>query len=72
MTIEEYIKSKENFSLMPFTTVYLTIMELINDGFIEHNAFEKGGGADVAVHELKPQRKVCGRLYSAGDFVSNR
>jgi hypothetical protein len=72
LTIEEYIKSKENFSLMPFTTVYLTIMELINDGFIEQSAFEKGGGTDVAIPQPKPERKVCRRLYDQGDFHSNR
>ena len=72
MTIEEYIKSKPKFELMPFVTVYTTIMELINDGFIEQSAFEKGGGADVAVCEQKPKKQVCRGLYSAGDFHSNR
>ena len=72
MTIEEYIKSKPKFELMPFVTVYTTIMELINDGFIEQSAFEKGGGADVAVCEQKPQKQVCWGLYSQGDFHSNR
>ena len=72
MTIEEYIKSKEKFHLMPFVTIYTAIMELINDGFIEQSAFEKGGGSDVAVCELKPQTKVCRRLYDQGDFHSNR
>lgn len=59
MTIEEYIKSKDTFRLMPFVTIYTAIMELINDGFIEENAFEKGGCENVAVHELKPERKSC-------------
>ena len=72
MTIEEYIKSKPKFDLMPFVTVYTTIMELINDGFIEQSAFEKGGGENVAVHELKPKRKVCRRLYDPGDWHSDR
>ena len=72
MTIEEYIKSKPKFELMPFVTVYTTIMELINDGFIEHNAFEKGGGSDVAVHKQKSTGTLSGRLYSTGDFHSNR
>jgi hypothetical protein len=72
LTIEEYIKSKPKFELMPFTTVYLTIMELINDGFIEHNAFEKGGGENVAVHKQKSSWTISGGLYSAGDFHSNR
>lgn len=59
MTIDEYIKSKEKFHLMPFVTIYTAIMELINDGFIEQSAFEKGGGADVAVHKQKSERPVC-------------
>ena len=63
MTIEEYIKSKENFGLMPFTTVYLIIMELINDGFIEQSAFEEGGGQNVAVCEQKPKGPFSGGLY---------
>ena len=72
MTIEEYIKSKEKFHLMPFVTIYTAIMELINDGYIEQDAFEKVGGSDVAVCEQKPQKQVCWGLYSAGDFHSNR
>ena len=72
MTVEEYIKSKHKFNLMPFVTVYTTIMELINDGFIDQSAFAKGGGSDVAVCEQKPERAVCRGLYSAGDFHSNR
>ena len=59
MTIEEYIKSKEKFKLMPFVTIYVAIMELINDGYIEQTAFEKGGGSDVAVHKFEPERKIC-------------
>ena len=72
MTIEKYIKSKPKFDLMPFVTVYTTIMELINDGFIDEKAFEKGGGENVAAQELKPERKVCRRLYSQGDWHSDR
>ena len=72
LTIEEYIKSKPKFGLMPFVTIYKTIMELINDGFIEQSAFEKGGEVDVEVHELKPPRKVCRRLYDQGDWHSDR
>ena len=56
MTIEEYIKSKEKFNLMPFVTIYMAIMELINDGYIEQTAFEKAGGPDVAVHKQKSTR----------------
>ena len=51
LTIEEYIKSKEKFRLMPFVTIYTAIMELINDGYIEETAFEKAGGSGVAVHK---------------------
>ena len=72
MTIEEYIKSKEKFHLMPFVTIYTAIMELINDGYIEQDAFEKVGGSDVAVHKQKSTGTLSGRLYSAGDFHSNR
>ena len=72
MTIEEYIKSKEKFYLMPFVTIYTAIMELINDGYIGQNAFEKVGGSDVAVSQPKPERKTCRGLYSSGDFHSNR
>ena len=72
MTIEEYIKSKPKFELMPFVTVYTTIMELINDGYIEQDSFEKAGGSDVAVHKFEPQKKECRRLYSQGDWHSDR
>ena len=72
MTIEEYIKSKEKFRLMPFVTIYTTICELLNDGFIEQSVFEKGGGENVAVHKQKSTEQVCWGLYSAGDFHSNR
>ena len=72
LTIEEYIKSKEKFHLMPFVTIYTAIMELINDGYIEQDAFEKVGGSDVAVSQPKPERKTCRGLYSSGDFHSNR
>lgn len=71
MTIEEYIKSKEKFSLIPFVTIYTAIMELINDGYIEQTAFEKAGGSDVAVYKQKSTGPVSGRLYSQGDFHGN-
>ena len=60
MTIEEYIKSKEKFNLMPFVTIYTAIMELINDGYIEQTAFGKAGGSDVAIHKQKSIRAVSG------------
>lgn len=59
LTVDEYIKSKEKFKLMPFVTIYTAIMELINDGYIEQTAFEKAGGSDVAVHKLEPKREKC-------------
>ena len=71
MTIEEYIKSKEKFNLMPFVTIYTAIMELINDGYIEKMAFEKAGGSGVAVCEQKSTGPVCGRLHGQGDFHGN-
>lgn len=71
MTIEEYIKSKENFRLMPFVTIYTAIMELINDGYIEETAFEKAGDSNVAIHKQKSTREVSGGLHSQGDFHGN-
>lgn len=71
MTIEEYIKSKEKFHLMPFVTIYTAIMELINDGYIEQTAFEKAGGSGVEVCEQKPTRTGSGRLHGQGDFRGN-
>lgn len=35
MNVSEYIKSKQEFKLMPFMTLYLAITELIKDGYIE-------------------------------------
>ena len=58
MTIEEYIKSKEKFHLMPFVTIYTAIMELINDGYIDQTAFEKAGDPNVAIHKQKSERPV--------------
>lgn len=72
LTIEEYIKSKEKFHLMPFVTIYTAIMELINDGFIDKKAFEKGGGENVAVCEQKPKRTFSGGLYGESYFHSDR
>ena len=71
MTIEEYIKSKEKFHLMPFVTIYTAIMELINDGYIEQTAFEKAGGSGVAVCEQKSTGPVCGRLHGQSNFDGN-
>ena len=72
MTIDEYIKSKEKFHLMPFVTIYTAIMELINDGYIEQTAFEKEGDSDVAVHKQKSTRTGSRGLHSQSDFHGNR
>ena len=72
LTIEEYIKSKEKFHLMPFVTIYTAIMELINDGFIEQSAFEKAGGSDVEVHKQKSTWPVSRGLHGSGYFYGNR
>ena len=71
MTIEEYIKAKEKFRLMPFVTIYTAIMELINDGYIEETAFEKAGGSGVAVHKQKSTGPVSWGLHSQGNFHGN-
>ena len=72
LTIEEYIKSKPKFHLMPYMTIYAAITELIKDGFIKENAFAKVGGSDVAVHKQKSAEQGCRRLYSSGNFHGNR
>ena len=72
MTIEEYIKSKEKFRLMPFVTIYAAIMELINDGYIEQTAFEKAGESNVEANEPEPEWEKCRRLYGSSYFFSNR
>ena len=71
MTVEEYIKSKEKFNLMPFVTIYTAIIELINDGYIEQNALEKVGGSGVAVHKQKSTGTVSGRLHGQSNFHGN-
>ena len=40
MGITKYIKSKKVFNLMPFMTVYLTIIELMKDGYLQNDVFE--------------------------------
>ena len=72
MNIEQYIKSKEKFHLMPFVTIYTAIMELINDGYIDETAFEKAGGSDVAVCKLEPDGKKCRGLHCQGDCHCNK
>lgn len=72
MTVEEYIKTKEKFRLMPFVTVYATIMELINDGHIDPQTFENGGHSDVEEDKPESEWETCRRLYGARYFHSNR
>ena len=72
MAVDEYIKSKEKFRLMPFVTIYTAIMELINDGYIDETAFEKVGGHDVAVCKLESNGKKCRGLHCQGDCHCNK
>lgn len=37
MNITEYIKSKKEFELMPFMSIYIAITELIKDEYIEYD-----------------------------------
>lgn len=54
MTVKEYIRNTSRFELMPFVTVYSTIMQLINDGYVEKDAFKKEeGGPDV--EDVQPE-----------------
>ena len=67
MSIDKYIKSKEKFSRMPFSTVYAVIVELISDGYVNTNAFEWAGDSGVAVHKFEPPKKECRGLHCKGD-----
>ena len=72
MSIDKYIKSKEKFSRMPFSTVYAVIVELISDGYIDSSDFEQAGDSGVAVHKQKSTRPVSGGLHSQSNFHGNR
>ena len=72
MTIEEYIKSKEKFHLMPFVTIYTAIVELINDGIIAESTFENGGESNVETSKPESEWEECRRLYGSRYFFSNR
>ena len=72
MSIDKYIKSKEKFSRMPFSTVYAVIVELIADGYIDTNAFEWAGDSGVAVHKFEPPKKECRGLHCQGDCHCNK
>ena len=67
MSIDKYIKSKEKFSRMPFSTVYAVIVELISDGYIDSSDFEQAGDSGVAVHKFEPPKKECRGLHCKGD-----
>ena len=67
MSIDKYIKSKEKFNKMPFSTVYAVIVELVADGYIDSSDFEWVGDCGVAVCQLKPKREKCRGLHCQGD-----
>ena len=71
LTIEEYIKSKPKFQLMPYMTIYTAITELIKDGFIKENAFAKVGGSDVEASKFKPAWETGWRLHGESNFSCN-
>ena len=53
MTIDEYIKSKEKFRLMPFVTIYTEIMELINDGYMRRDVgYSREDGKEYMMERL--------------------
>lgn len=56
MDIKEYIYRKPEFKLMPFMMVYLTIQELIKDGYIPRAAFESGRSNYVDISQSKSER----------------
>lgn len=67
MSIDKYIKSKEKFNKMPFSTVYAVIVELVADGYIDSSDFELAGDSGVAVHKFEPPKKECRGLHCKGD-----
>ena len=71
LTIEEYIKSKPKFHLMPYMTIYTAITELIKDGFIKENAFAKVGGSDVEASKFEPEWETSWGLHGEGNFSCN-
>lgn len=58
MNIDQYIRSKEKFKLMPYMTIYTAIMELINDGYIKRTAFVKEDESVVEDAQSKSQGKI--------------
>lgn len=67
MSIDKYIKSKEKFNKMPFSTVYAVIVELVADGYIDSSDFEWAGDSGVAVCQLKPKMEKCRGLHCKSD-----
>ncbi len=47
LSILDYVNSKEEMRLMPFMTVYRTILMLIEDGYIKKDVFETSVKANV-------------------------
>ena len=72
VSIDKYIKSKEKFNKMPFSTVYAVIVELVADGYIDSSDFEQAGDSGVAACKLEPARKKCRGLHCQGDFHCNK
>ena len=58
MNIDQYIRSKEKFKLMPYMTIYAAIMELINDGYIERTAFVKEDESVVEAAQSKSKGEI--------------
>ena len=54
MTVDEYIKPKEKFRMMPFVTIYAAIMELINDGYMRRDGgYSREDGKAYMIDQLE-------------------
>jgi hypothetical protein len=40
VTVEEYIRNKPRFEMMPYMTIYIAISEMIKDGIIPQEYFK--------------------------------
>lgn len=58
MPVEKYIKNNHKLALMPFATVYATLMELIDAGVVEQANLKEGGERDVEL----PQSESTGQV----------
>jgi hypothetical protein len=47
LSILDYVNSKEEMRMMPFMTVYRTILMLIEDGYVPRGTFETSVKNDV-------------------------